>query len=132
VNEVPIHEGEHGERKKEETEKAGPVGGETKWLKEPIISFEKKIRYEKEHESSQCPLNCPCSVGPYSLVVWYKTQFTMWLSSPTKDCIFLFQNGCEISKCKMLRAWEVLTVSLLPLSICFELYLVVMFAAIIL
>lgn len=60
------------------------------------------------------------------------TQFTMCLSSPTKDCIFFFQNGCEITKCKVLRTWEVLTDSLLPLSICFELYLVLMFAAVIL
>lgn len=109
-------------------EKAGPVGGETKWLKEQIINLKKKKRkagYEKEQESSQCPLKCSCSVWPYSLVVWFKTQFDIWLSCPTKNCIFPFQNGCEISKCKMLREWEV---SLLPMNICFGVYLVVIFA----
>lgn len=122
-----------GKKKKEKNREGGTSGKRNSINQRADCKF--KINFKKRKKRSDVRmsnravsvlLGSPCSIGPHSLVLWCKTQFTMCLTSAAKNCIFLLQKGCEVNKCKMLRVWEVLTVSLLPLSICFKLYFIVM------
>lgn len=64
-------------------------------------------------------------VFKFSLLSW--TMFTHVVQNtachvswvPAVQCYLPSPKQHEISKWKMLRAWKVLTVSLLPLSVCF-------------